>query len=118
MTGPPCAHILVSCVHHNHGSWALIAWSMYGVHVSMVYWLHISLVKAQTTRQGRLVNGLAGQRVGCCSILPSLLFLGLLLLAQTWFVLRETWRTTLFRIYYCLEVVRIENHSHILEITC
>ena len=38
--------------------------------------------------------------------------------AQTWFVLRETWHTTLFGIYYCVEVVRIENHSHMLEITC
>ena len=38
--------------------------------------------------------------------------------AQTWFVLHETWHTTLFGIYYCVEVVRILNHSHILEITC
>ena len=38
--------------------------------------------------------------------------------AQTWFVLHETWHTTLFGIYYCVEVVRIENHSHMLEITC
>ena len=27
--------------------------------------------------------------------------------AQTWFVLHETWHTTLFGIYYCVEVVRI-----------
>ena len=40
------------------------------------------------------------------------------IVAQTWFVLHETWHTTLFGIYYCVEVVRIENHSHILEITC
>ena len=38
--------------------------------------------------------------------------------AQTWFVLHETWHTTLFRIYYCVEVVRIENDSHTQEITC
>ena len=38
--------------------------------------------------------------------------------AQTWFVLRASWHTTLFGIYYCVEVVRIENHSHMLEITC
>ena len=38
--------------------------------------------------------------------------------AQTWFVLHETKHTTLFGIYYCVEVVRIENHSHVLEITC
>ena len=25
--------------------------------------------------------------------------------AQTWFVLHETWHTTLFRIHYCVEVV-------------
>ena len=37
---------------------------------------------------------------------------------QTWFVLHETWHTTLFGIYYSLEVVKIENHSYILEITC
>ena len=37
---------------------------------------------------------------------------------QTWIVLHETWHTTLFGIYYCMEVVRIENHSHMLEITC
>ena len=38
--------------------------------------------------------------------------------AQTWFVLHETWHTTLFGIYYCVEVVRILNHSHMLDITC
>ena len=38
--------------------------------------------------------------------------------AQTWLVLHETWKSTLFGIYYCVEVVRIENNSHILEITC
>ena len=37
--------------------------------------------------------------------------------AQTWFVLHETWHTTLFGMYYCVEVVRIENHSHMLENT-
>ena len=39
-------------------------------------------------------------------------------LAQTWFVLYKTWHTTVFRIYYLVEVVRIENNSHMLEITC
>ena len=38
--------------------------------------------------------------------------------AQKWFVLHETWHTTLFGIYYSVEVVRIENHSHMLPITC
>ena len=38
--------------------------------------------------------------------------------AQAWFVLYKTWLTTLFGIYYCVEVVRIENHSHMQEITC
>ena len=38
--------------------------------------------------------------------------------AQTWFVLHETWHTTLLGIYYCVEVVKIENHSHMLQITC
>ena len=36
---------------------------------------------------------------------------------QTSFVLDETLHTTLFGIYYCVEVVRIENNSHILEVT-
>ena len=36
----------------------------------------------------------------------------------TWFVLLKTWHTTPFGIYYCVEVVRIENYSHMLEITC
>ena len=28
--------------------------------------------------------------------------------AQTWFVLHETWEITLFGIYYCVEVVRVK----------
>ena len=38
--------------------------------------------------------------------------------AQILFVLHETRHTTLFGTYYCDEVVRIENNSDILEITC
>ena len=38
------------------------------------------------------------------------------IVAQTWFVLHETWRTILFVIYYCVGVVRIENHSHMLKL--
>ena len=38
--------------------------------------------------------------------------------AQTWFVLHESLKTTLFGIYYFVEVVRIESHTHMLEITC
>ena len=37
---------------------------------------------------------------------------------QTLFVLLETWHSKLFGIHYCVEVVRIENYSHMLEITC
>ena len=37
--------------------------------------------------------------------------------AQTWFVLHLIWHTTLFGIYYCAEMVRIVNHSNILNIT-
>ena len=37
-------------------------------------------------------------------------------MVQTWFVLNETWHTTLFGIYYCVEMVRIQNNSHMLEI--
>ena len=39
-------------------------------------------------------------------------------MVQAWFVSHETWRTTLFGINYCVEMVRIENNSHMLEITC
>ena len=38
--------------------------------------------------------------------------------AQTFFVLHETWHTTLFGIYYCVELVRHESYSHMPEITC
>ena len=38
--------------------------------------------------------------------------------AQTWFVLHETWQKPLFGIFCCVEVVRIVYHSDILEITC
>ena len=38
--------------------------------------------------------------------------------AQTWYILHETWHTTLFGIYYCVELVRIQNHSDMLEISC
>ena len=38
--------------------------------------------------------------------------------AQTWFVFHETLHTTLFGIYYFVEVIKIENHSNMLEITC
>ena len=37
---------------------------------------------------------------------------------QTWFVLHETWHPTLFSLYYCVEMVRLENNSHVLKITC
>ena len=38
--------------------------------------------------------------------------------AQTWFVFLETWLTTIFGIYYCVEFVRMENYSHMQEIAC
>ena len=34
--------------------------------------------------------------------------------AQTWCTLHETWQTTVFGIYYCVEVVIIKKHSHML----
>ena len=37
---------------------------------------------------------------------------------QTWFVWHETWHTTQFVIYYCVEMVGIEKNIHMLEITC
>ena len=39
-------------------------------------------------------------------------------IAPTRFVLHETWHTTLFSVYYCFEVVRIQNHIHMPQITC
>ena len=36
---------------------------------------------------------------------------------ETWFVCHETWHTTLFGVYYYVEQVRIENNSHMLEIS-
>ena len=38
--------------------------------------------------------------------------------AQARFVLQETWHTTLFGIYNCVEVVRFVNRSHMLKIAC
>ena len=54
------------------------------------------------------------------SILRVFSFFGnfVLKVAHCWFNLHETWHTTLFVIYYYVEVVRIEIHSHILELTC
>ena len=37
---------------------------------------------------------------------------------ENWFVSHETGHTTLFGLCYCVEMVRIENNSHMLEITC
>ena len=37
---------------------------------------------------------------------------------QTWFVWHRKWYTILFDIYNGAEMVRVENISHILEITC
>ena len=36
--------------------------------------------------------------------------------ALAWFVLHKSWHTTLFGTYYCVQVVRIENHSHMLQL--
>ena len=38
--------------------------------------------------------------------------------AKTWFVLHETWHTILFGIYSCVEVFKMENNIHMLEIMC
>ena len=38
--------------------------------------------------------------------------------SKTWCVMHQTWLTTLFGIYYCDEVVKIKNYSHMLEIMC
>ena len=39
-------------------------------------------------------------------------------IVQIWFVLHETWCITQFGIYYCIEMARIKNNIHIIEITC
>ena len=62
----------------------------------------------------------------CLKIRATLDFLGFLSafgtfshkMVQTWIVLHETLHTTLYRICYCVEMVRIENNSHMLEIMC
>ena len=36
--------------------------------------------------------------------------------AQTWLVLRETWHSTQFGIYYCVVVVRIADNSYMLQL--
>ena len=37
---------------------------------------------------------------------------------QTWFVWHENRHNTLFRIFYSVKKVRIENNSHMLDIRC
>ena len=37
---------------------------------------------------------------------------------QNFFVCHETYDTTLIGIYCCVEIVTIENNSHMLETTC
>ena len=62
----------------------------------------------------------------CLKLRAMLRFLGFLSIvgtfahkvAQTWLILHETWHTTAFGIYYCVEMVIIGNHIHMLECTC
>ena len=37
---------------------------------------------------------------------------------QIWFVWHKTWFTTVLGTCYCVEIVRIENDSYILQIIC
>ena len=37
---------------------------------------------------------------------------------QTWFVLHESWHTTLFGIFFYVDMVRFENNCQMLEVTC
>ena len=39
-------------------------------------------------------------------------------MVQSWFVWHETWHTIQYVICYCVEMARIENNRHMLEITC
>ena len=39
-------------------------------------------------------------------------------IVQCWIVWHEPRHTALFSIYYCVEIVRIEKNSHMLEIMC
>ena len=65
------------------------------------------------------------KRVMCLKLRAELRFLGILCgisnfsqeVVQAWFVCHETWNTTLFGIYYCVYIFRIQNNSHMLEIT-
>ena len=54
------------------------------------------------------------------SILKFLSFFGTFAnkIAQTWFVLHKILQTSLFGIYYYVEVVRSENHNYMIENTC
>ena len=36
---------------------------------------------------------------------------------ETWFLLHETWHTTQVFIYFCVEMIRIENNRDMLDIT-
>ena len=55
-----------------------------------------------------------------CDFMVFLSFIGTFVhkVAKTCFDLHETWHITLFGIYNSVEMVKIENHSHMLEITC
>ena len=39
-------------------------------------------------------------------------------LVQTWCVWLDTWHTTLFDVYYCVEMDRIKNNIYMLQIKC
>ena len=57
LTGSPCAWVLVGCVHHQDGSWALVVWSMCRDDESVVALVLTHLVRAQTRLQGGLADG-------------------------------------------------------------
>ena len=53
-----------------------------------------------------------------CKVFLSVFGTFLQKVVETWFVCNETWHIILFGISYCVEKDRIENNSHMLDITC
>ena len=74
-----------------------------------------------------LLNWLESKTIVIClKLRAKLRFLGFLSVfgtfshkvIQTWFFWHETCHKTLFGTCYCVEMIRTENNSHMLEITC
>ena len=79
----------------------------YLVYIMVLKWLELKII------------------VKCWKLLVKLRFFGFVSffgtfahkVVQAWFILHETWHNTLFGLYCYVEMVGIENHIHMLEIT-